>query len=302
MALTGATGFIGGALLSALTAKGWSTRALSRRPHNDTGPVEWVQGDLDNSTALARLVDGASAVVHCAGVVRGNSESYFYHVNSEGTARLVEASTQQQRQPRLLFISSLAARVPQLSWYAASKHMAEQMLVERADAMPWAVFRPTAVYGPGDREIRPLLNITRFGVLPVIGRSSMRFSLLHIDDLVEAILSWLASPVPVRGVFELDDGTSGGYDWCSLSAIAERVRGRPVRIISIPPFFLSIFAYMNLWWSRLLRYQPMLTPGKVRELLHPDWVCDNTRLTQALGWRPQVHLRRAFHDAALLHA
>lgn len=297
MALTGASGFIGSALLNALIDKGWHIRALTRRPRNDCKSVEWVHGDLDDKRVLERLVDNAFAVVHCAGTVRGNNKAHFNLNNAEGTANLVEASSQQYPQPRLLYISSLAARAPQLSWYASSKRLAEQYLLDRADVMPWAVFRPTAVYGPGDREIRPLLNATRLGILPVVARPGIRFSLLHIDDLVEAIMCWISSPVPVRGVFELDDGTPGGYDWGSLIAIAEQVWERPVRTIPIPPLILFIFANMNSWLSRLLRYEPMLTPGKVRELIHPDWVCNHTPLTQALGWHPRVNLRNALHDA-----
>ncbi|MCZ6526773.1 MAG: NAD(P)-dependent oxidoreductase [Gammaproteobacteria bacterium] len=302
VALTGASGFIGSALLRALSEDGWRVRALSRRPRKNSAAVEWLCGDLDDKDALAQLVKGVFAVIHCAGAVRGKSAAFFNHTNAEGTARLVEASVQQSPQPRLLLISSLAARAPQLSWYAASKRMAEQTVIERANAMPWTVFRPTAVYGPGDKELRPLLNAMRLGLLPAVGGSGIRFSLLHIKDLVAAIMCWISTTVPVRGVFELDDGTAGGYDWCSLGRIAEQVWQRPVRTISIPRFVLSIFANMNLYLSRLCRYEPMLTPGKVRELTHPDWICDNTPLLQALAWQPRVKLRDALQDTALLHA
>ena len=50
------------------------------------------------------------------------------------------------------------------------------------------------------------------------------------------------------------------------------------------------FAAMNIITARLIGYAPMLTPGKVRELRHPDWVADNTALTAAIGWRPRFSL------------
>ncbi|MEN8260807.1 MAG: NAD-dependent epimerase/dehydratase family protein, partial [Pseudomonadota bacterium] len=86
VALTGASGFIGSALLNALIDKGWHVRALTRRPRNNSNSVEWIHGDLGNKRALKRLVDNAIAVVHCAGAVRGNSKAHFDLNNAEGTA------------------------------------------------------------------------------------------------------------------------------------------------------------------------------------------------------------------------
>lgn len=294
VAVTGATGFIGRALVQALVKKQWQVRALTRRFRQDDESIRWIKGDLDDSDALADLVEGTFAVVHCAGAVRGRSSLQFNHTNITGTANLVRVCTRLNPQPRFLLISSLAAREPELSWYASSKRLAEQVLVDHSDAMPWTVFRPTAIYGPGDRELKPLFKLTRHGILPMVGLSNTRISLLHVDDLVAAILCWLSASVPVRGVFELDDGTPGGYDRHTLAAISQSVWGRPVRALSLPSSLVFLVATINLWLARLLRYSPMLTPGKVRELLHPDWVCDNSRLTKSLpDWWPRVSLSDA---------
>ena len=103
--------------------------------------------------SLRRLVDGADAVVHCAGVVRGADQADFERVNVDGVARLVRSAAEQHPKPRFLLVSSLAAREPGLSQYAASKRKGEAALASESDGMPWAVIRPPAVYGPGDREI-----------------------------------------------------------------------------------------------------------------------------------------------------
>ncbi|MEX2352687.1 MAG: NAD-dependent epimerase/dehydratase family protein, partial [Gammaproteobacteria bacterium] len=193
----------------------------------------------------------------------------------------------------------LAARKPDLSWYASSKFEGEQSLRELAGAMPWTIFRPTAVYGPGDRELTPLFRLTRFGILPVTVSSSARFGLLYVDDLVAAILSWLkASSVPA-GVYELDDGTPGGYDQGSVAAICSEIWGRAVYILPLPVVLIRVLAQINLVAARLLGYSPMLTPGKVEELQHPDWVCDINPLTEALGWLPAISLREGMKQAVL---
>lgn len=298
VAVTGATGFVGRALLQSLVREGWKVRALTRRPQTGNESTHWIQGDLDDPGSLRDLVQGVSAVVHCAAQVRGSSLDDFVHTNVEGTANLVRASVQQDSPPRFLFISSLAARQPELSWYATSKYLAEQLVAEHSDVMPCAVFRPTAVYGPGDKEMSPLFRATRRGVLPMVGRSAMRFGLLHVNDLVAAVLCWLSTKVPVHGVYELDDGMPGGYDSQAVAAIAQDVWNRPVRCLFLPTLPVALIANINLRLARLLRYSPMLTPGKVRELQHPDWVCDITPLTQALpGWQPCIRLRDALPQA-----
>jgi len=165
--------------------------------------------------------------------------------------------------------------------------------------MPCAVFRPTAVYGPGDKEMSPLFRATQRGVLPMVGGSDMRFGLLHVNDLVAAILGWVGARVPIRGIYELDDGMPGGYNAQSVAAIAQDVWKRPVRCLFLPVSLVSMTASVNLYLARLLHYSPMLTPGKVRELQHPDWVCDIAPLTKALPeWQPSMRLRDAMPQAA----
>ncbi|HEV7930469.1 MAG TPA: NAD-dependent epimerase/dehydratase family protein, partial [Nitrosospira sp.] len=115
VAVTGATGFIGRALLQSLIEQGWKIKALTRYPQADDESTQWIEGDLDNSDALSRLVKDVFAVVHCAGQVKGRSLEDFIHTNVEGTRNLLQASTQQTTPPRFLLISSLAARHPELS-------------------------------------------------------------------------------------------------------------------------------------------------------------------------------------------
>ena len=298
VAVTGATGFIGHVFLRSLVASKWQVRALTRRLRPDDDPsVEWIRGDLDDVDALQKLVAGAFAVVHCAGTVRGSSQAQFDHTNVAGTANLVQICTQQELPPRFLLISSLTAKHPDLSWYAHSKRKAEQILIEHAQCMQWSIFRPTAVYGPGDHELKPLFRMSKYGFLLMPGLAVSRFSLLHVEDLAAALLCWLSAPGCVPGVFELADSMPEGYDRHTLAAIAQHVWGRSIWVLSLPSFLIFFAAYLNLWSARLCRYAPMLTPGKVRELLHPDWLCDNSDLKQSLpDWQPRINLQDALPD------
>lgn len=298
LALTGATGFVGTTLLSHLTAAGWPVRALYR-PRKGRAPpnlprVEWVAGDLEDPRALDALLAGSYAVIHCAGLVRGASRFDFDRVNEDGARRVAQAAVRQVQVPRFLLISSLAARVPELSHYAGSKWRGECAVKIVSDKLRWTVLRPPAVFGPGDRELLPLFRSIASGFAPLPAGVGRRFSLIYVDDLAIAVLRWLSADAGHEQTFELDDGRSGGYDWGDVLDIAGRVLrgGAPVRPVPIPIPLLNLAALANLGASRLLGYAPMLTPGKVKEITHPDWVCDNDSITRAIGWHPAFGLER----------
>jgi nucleoside-diphosphate-sugar epimerase len=109
-----------------------------------------------------------------------------------------------------------------------------------------------------------------------------------VDDVAAAVLAWLDSWEHCRSqTFTLDDGHSGGYSWQEIGEIAS---GGKFRSLNIPRWLLSGAAAINLSLSYLLRYSPMLTPGKARELTQADWVCNNTALSTATGWAPAIEL------------
>ncbi len=292
VAITGATGFIGKTLLQKLSESNWKIRALTRSNQFDHPSIQWIHGDLHNFDALHQLIDGVEHVIHCAATVKGGTFEEFWHTNVQGTQNIVDLSLEQRPTPRLLLISSLAAKLPKLSWYAQSKNLSEFELIRRPGFEDWTIFRPTAVYGPGDKEIKPLFQMARRGFLPVVGKVHNRFGLIHVDDLVAAILAWLDSEKTVHGIFELDDGLTGGYSYQEVATLAQHTWGQNVRCIEIPDKLIRAMAYANLWCSRLLQYSPMLTPGKVNELQHNNWVCDNTALIRSLpAWRPRIRLQ-----------
>jgi nucleoside-diphosphate-sugar epimerase len=297
IAVTGATGFIGGMLVDHLVAAGWSVRALVR-PRSahllpETPGLEVVNGSLQESESLQRLVQGACAVVHCAGAVRGATAADFNAVNVDGLKRLLREVLSRSPRPRFLSLSSLAARAPQLSHYASSKRQGEQALASMAEEdLEWIALRPPAVYGPGDRELLPLFQWMGRGIAPVLGEPHARVSLLYVEDLCTAVLSWLNAGSCRSGVYELNDTQAGGYSWDEIIAKVSVLRARRIIRLPLPAPLLRSIAAMNVTTARLMGYAPMVTPGKIRELRHPDWVGDNTALTAAIGWQPGFSLEQ----------
>jgi nucleoside-diphosphate-sugar epimerase len=303
LALTGATGFIGAALLPHLVRTSWRVRALHRPRAGRTPPalpgVEWLAGDLDDAAALASLVSNVDAVVHCAGAVRGAARADFFRVNAEGAGRIAQAAARQPNPPRFLLVSSLAARSPELSAYAASKRQGEEAVAEAMREGRWTAMRPCAVYGRGDRELLPIFRSIARGLLPLPGEAAGRFSLVYVEDVASAVVSWLAADAGYGETFELDDARPGGYDWDAVAQVAGRLlrNGARVRRVHVPAPLLQLAAATNLAAARLLGYAPMLTPGKVRELTHADWLCDSRAFASVTGWRPEFGLERGLAHA-----
>lgn len=294
VAITGATGFIGRTICRLLHNEGWKVRALVRsearaRVLKDSAD-DWTLGDLDDRVSLGRLLGNVVAVVHCAGAVRGASQQAFDRVNVDGVRNLTDAILSSRYPPRLLCLSSLAAREPRLSFYAASKRKGEQVLEQQAQAINWIALRPPAVYGPGDRELLPLFRLMAKGIAPVLGSRAARFSMVYAQDIADLVHAWLSTASCPSGVYSLHDGRQGGYSWSDVSATVSGLCQRPVREFTVPSIMLNIPAWINRRMAPWLGYAPMLTPEKLRELRHPDWVCDNNAIQQVLDWQPRVQL------------
>jgi len=297
VAVTGVTGFIGKHIVDNLLSRGFTVRALTRRarrPSNNN--VVWVPGALEDKKSLSELVRGVEDVVHCAGQVRGSKEETFTECNVTGSLNLMQAARENGNCKRFLFMSSLAARHPELSWYANSKYVAEQKLITASANISLGIFRPTAVYGPGDKELTPLFRWLLRGVLPQLGTPDSQLSFLHVSDLAEAVGQWLTVAPSHNHPYELCDGVTGGYNWTRLQEIGTAVRHAPVRLIGIPLPLLKIIADISTLSSRLIRQEPMLTRSKIRELTHRDWSASNSDLSNSINWFPKISLERALRD------
>jgi nucleoside-diphosphate-sugar epimerase len=291
--LTGSTGFIGQNLQSELLNEQMDVLAVvrpsSKHKSSLAHGVETVFCDLSDTARLVTAIERCSAVIHCAGSVRGRNLKDFSPANITGVRAVTDAINQSKTGIPMLLISSLAATRPGVSDYANSKYLGEREMVDHAD-FPWAIIRPPAVYGPGDKEMLPVLKLARKGLITPAGPSNQRLSLIHVQDVAAAVVSCLKNFEACKGkTFTLDDGHEGGYDWEEIAHACST--GRTFRL-NVPGWLLFASGHVNLTLSRILGYAPMLTPGKARELTQADWVCNNTALNQATGWSPAIDLRQ----------
>jgi nucleoside-diphosphate-sugar epimerase len=278
LAVTGATGFVGSTLVERAVAAGHSVTALTRRAQPGRDGIRWIEGALDDRASLAALVAGAEAVIHVAGVINAADAAGFAAGNVAGTANVVEA-TASAGVKRLVHVSSLAAREPSLSLYGASKAQSEEIVWQ--SGLDWAIVRPPAVYGPGDRETLELFKMAARGLvmLPPAGR----LSLLHVDDLADLLLALTAVDEAV--VIEPDDARPRGWSHVEFAHSLGRAVGRKVRTISAPRPLVGLAARAD----RLVRRgAAKLTPDRAAYFCHPDWVVDPDRAPPAGLWQPKI--------------
>jgi nucleoside-diphosphate-sugar epimerase len=300
VAVTGATGFVGSHIVGHLNRAGWRVRILTRRlpvsPHYGDAAVEAVIGTLEDGRAVAHLVRDVDAVVHAAGKIKARSHAEFFAANSTGTRLVVEAAIATGRRPRFILISSLAARRPQISDYAASKLAAEAELTRLNGELPWSILRPPAVYGPGDRETLTFFRALRLGFAMLPPARDSRLSLMHVGDLAAAVVATIESTIIDSRIFEIDDGHDAGYSWDDLVNMAARHLNVRALRLRIPGPLLQGFAQANAVIHRVTGGTAMLSPGKVREFLHRDWTSRDHALTSATSWQPTIGIDKGFAE------
>ncbi len=285
IAITGATGFVGQAVLDEGLAQGLAFKALTRRPQPARDNVEWVVGDLDNAAALHALFCGAEAVVHIAGVVNAPDPAAFEAGNVSGTLNVIETALA-QGVSRLIHVSSLSAREPTLSAYGASKARAEKLVM--ASGLDWTMVRPPGIYGPRDVDYFEMFRLARWGVLPVPPRQG-RASILHVADLARLLLALIpGGEERSHRVFEPDDGRRNGWSHRELARAIGWSMGRRPWIVHLSKPALEWAARVD----RVLRgTNARLTRDRVGYMAHRDWVVGDEGRVPADLWQPQIETR-----------
>lgn len=300
VAVTGATGFIGRHLTTALVGQGAVVRAVVRPESTRTVPsgAAVVRAPLEAS-ALREAFEGVDAVVHVAGVVNALDNMEYTAVNVEGTRAVVRAAA--AAGVRLVHISSLAAAGPASSSaprseddvpsprtpYGRSKLEGERVVTDMP-GLEWTILRPGVVYGPGDRALLPLFKCAHLGLLPLVGRRDAAYMFVHVDDVVRTIGAALASPGGRDTVFVAHPQPVTARD--VLDAVRLAV-GRPALVIPVPqPITRAVAAACDLVAQGLGSPLPL---GRWRyvELAAAGFVCRVDRLRERFGVVAALDLR-----------
>lgn len=291
--VTGASGFVGRALLPVLAERGQAVRAAVRRPHPSVPADAVAVGDIDGQTEWSRALDGVDCVVHLAArvhVMHDNAASplaEFRRVNVAGTVQLARAAARAGVR-RLIFVSSIKVNgertngrplseedtpVP-IDAYGVSKWEAEQALhgLSWDTGLEVVILRPPLVYGPGVKaNFQRLLSWVNRGLPLPFGAIENRRSLLYLGNLTAAISNCADHPAAANQTFLLSDGED-----LSTAELVRRLAcamNRPSRLIPVPKGLIELAGRLS---------------GKQAEVerLLGSLCVDSGKIRHVLGWRP----------------
>lgn len=298
VAVTGATGFVGSQIVRRLAKSGWQIRILARQmPSAALSPgtcLEVILGDLNDSNSLQALVRGADLVVHVAGIVKARRPADFITVNEGGVVNLLTALNVVNPAARLIHISSIAAREPGLSPYAASKSAGEAAVERLSAGRKWVILRPSAVYGPADMEILPLFKAAAAGFCPYPAAPGARVSLIHVQDLAAAVAAVATTADWRRPIYEVDDG--GAYSWDMILGALGEASGRRVKGVRLPRCMIYPVAGFSQVLQAMTGETRVLCIAKIPELYHADWVAHGPRLQDEAAYRSEFGLAAGFRE------
>ncbi|MGM4921482.1 NAD-dependent epimerase/dehydratase family protein [Tardiphaga sp. 804_B3_N1_9] len=286
--VTGASGFIGEALVTALVASGHRVRAASRQRANfPSGRVEWVQlPDLRGAVEWSSLLANVDVVVHLAGIAHRNGVhgDAIDRVNRGAVAALA-AACQRHDVRRLIFMSSAGVHAGSTSKAAVIESHAPdpvtaydraKIAAERAvedSGAPYTILRPVVVYGAAAKANFALaVRLARLSLPLPFGALEIRRSLLAIDNLIAAVIFCLDGEATLNQTFLVADPEA-----ITVSAMFLELRrglGRQPCLVPVPPAFferlLRIVGRPDIW-------------GRIGQ----EFVVDSTKLQNA-GFRPLV--------------
>jgi len=300
--VTGATGFIGSHLCEELARRGHKVTCLIREKSN----LKWIEnidlkiitGDCEKIESLYDAVDGVDYVFHLAGLTKACSEDEFFCANVLGTENLIKAVAEKNPElKRFIFISSLAAVGPSkngsplkeeadpqpVSSYGKSKLEAENAVLKYKQSIPVTILRPSAVYGPRDRDLFVFFKILKKGIFPDWGKCY--YSLLYVDDLIQGIILAAENKKAEGEIYFLSDSKFYTNEEI-MKAISSAFGIKAVRL-RVPKCIMPFFAYIG---ERINR-QGIINRDKMSELSHSHWICDTTKAREDLGFMPKVSIK-----------
>ncbi len=276
VAVTGAGGFVGGAVCAALEAAGYRVVRLARRPiDGHPGAVLW---DLRRDYGDGAPLPAVDAVVHCAAAISTlDVDGTAREANVGGSLRIAEAWPGVP----LVYISSASVYPPTRGTplkeddatgegprdpYARSKWEAERALVAEAERTGRAltILRPSIIYGPGDRLILPNIHRLRLGGVVLLPGGRYRWSLTPVGLLAEAVLAAVASPPDAPLAVNVAEEPPEEIRHF-FRRLLEEDAGRPLRAVAFPAWPVRAFAWCveAVWRALRLRSEPILNRAAV---------------------------------------
>lgn len=238
--LTGSTGYVGKAVLEKLTAAGHEVICLVRpgskrkwgSDNASLGSVRPHFGDLFDPVSLEQAMAGCDAVIHLVGIIREQraKEVTFSRVHVTGTKNVIEAA-KKSGIGRFIHMSALGARAGATSLYHQTKYEAERLVA--ASGIPYVIFRPSVIFGPGDEFVNMLAGLVRLPVTPVLGDGTYLLQPVSRRTVADVFTDALVNESAVNQIFEVGGPQQISYEGI-LDSIGMAIGKKKVRKVFIP--------------------------------------------------------------------
>jgi len=312
--ITGASGFLGYHLIQSAIENGLEVYAAIRKnsdiKHLEGLPVQYLFLNYEDEASITQQLTAHQIefIVHAAGVTKAIRQEVYNQINAGYTLNLARAAEKMGSNfKKMVFISSLAAIGPlpehnqkilentfpnPVTAYGHSKLLAEKGLA--GIHLPVIILRPTAVYGPRDKDIFILLKTLNSGFDPYIGNFMQQLSFVHARDVADvAVKSLLINEA--TGVYNITDGNS--YDRYRFSDIAREILKKKAIRFHLPMPMVRSLAFVLETTNSWLKKPSVLSREKLHELAAKNWICDISKAKKELAFSPKFDLQTGLEDS-----
>lgn len=309
--ITGASGFLGHHLVEEAQELGLDVYAGVRRS-SDTRHLKCrlVKFNYESATELDLMLQeyDFDYIVHAAALTRAKSEADFERVNVNYALNLAKAAAGRENLKSFVFVSSLAAIGPvrfssapisenhpqnPVTAYGRSKKRAEALLNE-IEHLPLKLVRPTAIYGPREKDLDILFKTILSGMDVYIGRADQKLTFIHGRDAARAILDIAQLDGKGSKEYNLSDGIV--YDRYAVADAIREITGKKALRLHLPLGLVKACAHAMEFLYRWSAKQPVLYPERINEVTAESWAVDTARLHTQLKFTPQYTLRSGLED------
>lgn len=314
--ITGASGFVGKHLVREAHKKGYTVHAAVR-PSSQVEPIQdFVEDykylDYEDISAMQGLfkTEKYAYIIHAAALTTAKSEAAMHKVNVEYTLNLIEAAFYAGNTlERFVYVSSLAAVGPVLleeptitednalqpiTMYGRSKKKSEEEINKKFSDKAITILRPTAVYGPYEKDIFILFQTMAKGLDPYIGKQKQVLSFVYVADLVEALLSACRPAKEALEIYNISDGNA--YSRYAMADIYKMFFDKKLFRMHVPTFLVRQVAVIMQALYQKSKKTPVLYPERIRELTAQNWACDISRAKEKLGFSPKYNLEKGLSE------
>ncbi|MCD6130197.1 MAG: NAD-dependent epimerase/dehydratase family protein [Deltaproteobacteria bacterium] len=295
--VTGATGFVGRNVIDELRREGRECIALIRNKQKAEKiwgkNIELRIADLRDRETVSSTFKGVDIVVHIAGLIKTNRNSEFYSSNVTGAENVARASSLCGVK-KIIYVSSLSVQNP-ISHYGKSKLLAEKKLLQYKDGLQISILRPAVVYGPYDEGMYYYFKMAKRGMIPIL-RKERYISLIYVKDVARTINLLIDRDNPETEVFQLSDNHIYTWEYAARALFdSVNIKGKVIRFPEFSPY---VFAYSSRVFSKIFKYEPILTIDKMREFMQKKWICNSSRLFLKTGFIPSYTIEKGFKKTA----